>query len=162
MALQIGFNPFAAVEISASESLRALLGKYAKAQGGDSARQGTLGPVPFNRIIDGWLLSAALGARLVEDLPDSQSLGGKTFITGQVVQNDIATIEFMMLLAISISGDAYIVEDPKAMIKHLRNAAEAGLPFLEELLTKGNQTELVNLTKGLLDLLNPQDSIAEA
>ncbi len=50
-------------------------------------------------------------------------------------------------------GDPYIVDDPKRMIREIRQCAEAGYPFLKEMLKDGNQPDLPTLVKSMIKLL---------
>jgi hypothetical protein len=83
-------------------------------------------------------------------------------VTGVVFQKDIDTIEFIMLLSISLSGDPYIVDDPKRMIREIRQCAEAGYPFLEEMLRDGNQPDLPTLVKSIIVTLTGAEADAQS
>jgi large subunit ribosomal protein L7/L12 len=101
-----------------------------------------------------WGVSAAAVA-VAKEVPivPAEKIPGDKFVTGVVFQKDIYTIEFIMLLAISLSGNPYIVDDPKAMIREIRQCAEAGYPFLEEMLRDGSQPDLQSLVRSMVKTL---------
>lgn len=153
MAFQPDFNPFATADLVASNGLHDFISRYSKTQGGDASGVGTVGLAPFRRMVDGWLLAAAVAVAKDAPIVPSENIPGEKFVTGVVFQKDIDTIEFIMLLAISLSGDPYIVEDPKRMIREIRQCAEAGYPFLEEMLRDGSQPDLPSLVKSMIKTL---------
>lgn len=153
MAFQPDFNPFANVDLVASNGLHDFISRYSKSQGGDASGVGSVGIAPFKRMVDGWLLAAAVAVAKDAPIVPSEKIPGDKFVTGVVFQKDIDTIEFIMLLAISQSGDPYIVDDPKRMVREIRQCAEAGYPFLEEMLKDGNQPDLPTLVKSMIKSL---------
>lgn len=153
MAFQPDFNPFATTDLVASKGLHDFISRYSKTQGGDASGFGSVGIAPFKRMVDGWLLAAAVAVAKEVPVAPSESIPGDKFVTGVVFQKDIDTIEFIMLLSISLSGDAYIVDDPKRMIREIRQCAEAGYPFLDEMLRDGSRPDLQTLVKSLIHSL---------
>jgi hypothetical protein len=153
MAFQTDYNPFATTDLVASSGLHAFISRYSKTQGGDASGVGSVGIAPFRRMVDGWLLAAAVAVAKDVPIVPSENIPGDKFVTGVVFQKDIDTIEFIMLLSISLSGDPYIVDDPKRMIREIRQGAEAGYPFLEEMLKEGNQPDLPTLVKSIIKAL---------
>lgn len=153
MAFQPDFNPFATTDLVASNGLHDFISRYSKSQGGDASGVGSVGIAPFKRMVDGWLLAAAVAVAKDVPIVPSEKIPGDKFVTGVVFQKDIDTIEFIMLLSISLSGDPYIVDDPKRMIREIRQCAEAGYPFLEEMLKDGNQPDLPTLVKSMIKSL---------
>lgn len=153
MVFQPDFNPFATTDLVASNGLHDFISRYSKSQGGDASGFGSVGIAPFKRMVDGWLLATAVA--VAEDIPivPSEKIPGDKFVTGVVFQKDIDTIEFIMLLSISLSGNPYIVDDPKQMIREIRQCAEAGYPFLEGMLKDGNQPDLPTLVKSMIKSL---------
>lgn len=156
MAFQPDFNPFATTDLVASNGLHDFISRYSKSQGGDAAGAGAVGLAPFRRMVDGWLLAAAVAVAKEVPIVPSEKIPGDKFVTGVVFQKDIDTIEFIMLLSISLSGDPYIVDDPKRMIREIRQCAEAGYPFLEEMLKDGHQPDLESLVKSMITALTEE------
>ena len=153
MAFQADYNPFATTDLVASVGLHGFISRYSKSQGGDASGVGSVSIAPFNRMVDGWLLAAAVAVAKDVPIVEAGKIPGDKFVTGVVFQKDIDTIEFIMLLSIALSCDPYIVDDPKRMIGQIRQCAEAGYPFLEEMLRDGNQPDLPSLVKGIIKML---------
>ena len=153
MAFQADYNPFATTDLVASNGLHDFISRYSKSQGGDASGVGSVGLAPFKRMVDGWLLAAAVAVAKEVPIVPAEKIPGDKFVTGVVFQKDIYTIEFIMLLAISLSGNPYIVDDPKAMIREIRQCAEAGYPFLEEMLRDGSQPDLQSLVRSMVKTL---------
>lgn len=153
MAFQADYNPFATTDLVASGGLHDFISRYSKSQGGDASGVGSVGIAPFKRMVDGWLLAAAIAVAKDVPIVEAGKIPGDKFVTGVVFQKDIDTIEFIMLLSIALSGDPYIVDDPKRMIREIRQCAEAGYPFLDEMLRDGNQPDLPSLVKLIIKTL---------
>jgi hypothetical protein len=162
MVFQADYNPFAAIDLVASPGLHNFISRYSKSQGADNGNQGALGPAPFKRMVDGWLLSAAVAIAKGVPLVPLEAIPGDKFVTGVVLQKDIEAIEFIMLLAIAVSDDPYIVDDPRAMIKIIRQCAEAGYPYLEEMVTSGVSSEVQSISKELIAHLGAGETNLEA
>ena len=62
MAFQSDYNPFATTDLVASRGLHDFISRYSKSQGGDASGVGSIGIAPFKRMVDGWLLAAAVAA----------------------------------------------------------------------------------------------------
>ena len=160
MTFQTDYNPFATVDFAASAGLHDFISSFSKTQGGDISGVGALGIAPFRRMIDGWLLAAAVAVAKDVPIVSADRIPGDKFVTGVVLQREIETIEFMMLLAIAITGNPYIVDEPKEIVKCLRERAEAGYPYLDEMLREGNQPNLYTLVKNLVSTLSGSEGPA--
>jgi hypothetical protein len=157
VAFDSDYNPFATTDLVASHGLHEFISRYSKSQGGDASGVGTVGIAPFKRMVDGWLLAAAVAVALDVPIVEAAKIPGDKFVTGVVFQRDIDTIEFIMLLSIALSGDPYIVDDPKRMIREIRQRAEAGYLFLEEMLGEGHQPNLPSLVKSIIKTLSESE-----
>ena len=89
---------------------------------------------------------------------DLTGLELKSFITGSVLQKDLDAICFLMSIAVSATGDAYIVDNPSKMIKIATGFAELGFPILFELSKTGELGSTENLARGLVKSLTPNPS----
>ena len=79
------------------------------------------------------------------------------FITGVVFQRDLATIEFLFLLAIAHSGDPFVVQDPRQVLNIAEGYAAAGIPLVKEMMETGHLPALQNLTRSLIKSLSGSD-----
>jgi len=152
MPLLSGYNPFANQDIFASRAFHEVL-KELSTQGGDGEHAGISG-APFKRMVDGWLMAVALGAKM--DLPplDLASSDSVKFITGSVLQKDLGAIEFLMSIAVAQSGNAFIVEDSKGMMKIAQGFGELGFSELKEMATSGFLGATSNLARSLVKKLD--------
>lgn len=154
MALSKDYNPFAKEDINIPKAYLEDIRRYTTTLDIDNPEKGSLDEMPFNRYIDFWCLAVALGVATGKSAYTPISSGQKhRFITGAILQNDIQKIEYLMLVAISHSEDAYIVSRPKEMIAIAEAYAAGGIGILLELLREGHQPALLNLTRGLVSRL---------
>jgi hypothetical protein len=154
MALNKDYNPFAKEDINIPKAYVEDLRRYSTTLDVDNPEKGSPDEMPFNRYIDFWCLAVALGVAAGKSGFSPISSGQKhRFITGSILQNDIQRIEYLMLVAISHSGDAYIVSRPKDMMAIAEAYAAGGIGILLELLKEGHQPALLNLTRGLISRL---------
>ena len=75
------------------------------------------------------------------------------FITGVVFQRDLATIEFLFLLAIAHSDDPFVVREPREVLDIVEGYAAAGIPLVKEMMETGHLPALQNLTRSLVKSL---------
>lgn len=144
------YNPFANQDIFAGPALHGALSRYSKSQGADDASSISSGTAPFKRMIDGWLLAAAIGAGDDGPLQELDERRSTRFITGSVLQGNLGAIEFLMTLAISVSGDPYVVDDPKRIIRIAQQCAERGYPRLEDWMNDGFLSATENLARSII------------
>ena len=107
---------------------------------------------PFKRYVDFWLLAAAVGAS-EEQFMTVDSSERHEFITGVVFQRDLATIEFLFLLAIAHSGDPFVAREPRQVLDIAEGYAAAGIPLVKEMMETGHLPALQNLTRSLVKSL---------
>lgn len=148
MFLRNDYNPFAARTFHASEDFQKFLSDNSRAQGEEKSK-GVQG-VPFVRMVDGWLLAAAIGAASVDLSKELSENKAKNFAQGSVLQRDQSAIEFMMLLAIGITGDSKVIEDPIRVTKIIWQCAEAGYPALKSLVESGGFNRTENLSNQIM------------
>lgn len=72
---------------------------------------------------------------------------------GEILVRDPYRIGLLELLAISFTGDPWIIEDPHEVIDVANELAATGLPEVIGMMTDGNAQPIWNLTDGLLDVL---------
>lgn len=154
MSFPPGYNPFANQDIFVSKAFHEILKELSVFSGGDGEHSGISG-TPFKRMVDAWLLAVALGANTGVAAPELSHGDSVKFITGNVLQKDIGAIEFLMSLAIAETKDAYVVEDPKRMMKVAQGFAELGFPLLSEMSNQGHLGSTENLARQLVrDLIS--------
>ena len=155
MLLNENYNPYQNIDFSASSEFHAFLQQYAATSGEETAEDGTSSKT-FVRQIDGWLLSAALGAQDYSPSDISIELGQSVkFASGQVLKGNVAAISFLGNLAISLSGDVEVVKEPNRVIKIATVCAELGYQRLKEMMNVGSllppAVTLVSELKELID-----------
>ncbi len=151
MGISQDFNPFANQEIHVpkayQEDLRTYSGTFntdGKPDGASKAEE-----APFKRYIDFWLVAAAVGA--AEELFVPVDSGDRhSFITGAVLQRDLASIEFLLLLAIGHTEDPFVVKEPRKVLDVAEGFAAGGIPLIKEMMDSGHLPPLQNLTRSLV------------
>lgn len=151
MAISQDFNPFANLAVHVPKAYHEDVSHY-------SATFGSKNPedAPFKRYVDFWLLAAAVGASEGQFMT-VDSAERHEFITGVVFQRDLATIEFLFLLAIAHSGDPFVVRDPRKVLDIAEGYAAAGIPLVKEMIETGHLPALQNLTRSLVKSLAGDD-----
>lgn len=143
------YNPFANLDLHIPMAYRDDVRRYTTSQGGDG--DPSLEAAPFVRYVDLWAAAIAVGAQEGAFV----SVGEKhRFHTGQVLQGDLARIEFLQLLAIGHTKDPYVVKDSRLVLDIAESYAAGGLPILMEWLEPGASTPMVSLTKNMIKFLS--------
>lgn len=147
MAISQDFNPFANLAVHVPKAYHEDVNHYSSTFGSKSPED-----APFKRYVDFWLLAAAVGAS-EEQFMTVDSAERHEFITGVVFQRDLATIEFLFLLAIAHSGDPFVVREPRQVLDIAEGYAAAGIPLVKEMMETGHLPALQNLTRSLVKSL---------
>ena len=111
---------------------------------------------PLPRMVDFWFLAISLAAREGLTPVDLSAQETSNFITGAIFDRDSWRVQFVMLIAVEIEGTVDVVADPRRMMAIANGLAAAGVPRLVDLLLKGNQEPIWNLSDALHDILEPQ------
>ena len=160
MGFQHGYNPFANIELRVPTHRHQTMRELSRSMGGDDPGNVTADRVPFDRMVDVWLLSAALGAaRGVKVTTGTGGVEVEKFVTGQVLQRDPDIVAFLMNLAVADSGDPYIVSDPRKMIDIAEQYAAAGIDDLAEMSDAGESGPTINLLTELTLNFGPSGAI---
>ncbi len=152
MSFQPGFNPFANQDIFFNKAFHETVKELAKFGVGDGEHEGVSG-TPFKRMIDAWLLAVAIGSMTGLPAPEVSEGGMIKVINGAVLQKDLEAISFLMSIAVAETGDPYVVEDPRRMIRIAMGFADLGFPRLIELSEDGYLGATENLGRGLIKIL---------
>ncbi len=147
MAISQDFNPFANLAVHVPKAYHEELNHYSATFGSKSPED-----APFKRYVDFWLLAATVGAS-EEQFMTVDSAERHEFITGVVFQRDLATIEFLFLLAIAHSSDPFVVREPRQVLDIAEGYAAAGIPLVQEMMETGHLPALQNLTRSLVKSL---------
>lgn len=156
MAISQDFNPFANLAVHVPKAYHEDLNLYSTTFGSADGGSKNVEEAPFKRYVDFWLLAAAIGASQGQFMT-VESAERHEFITGVVFQRDLATIEFLFLLAISHSGDPFIVREPRQVLDIAEGYAAAGIPLVKEMMETGHLPSLQNLTRSLVKCLSDND-----
>lgn len=160
MGFQHGFNPFANVDLRVPTHQHQTMRELSKSMGGDDPGNVAVDRMPFDRMVDVWLLSVAIGA--ARGIKVSTGPGGVEvvkFVTGQVLQRDPDVIAFLMNLAVADSENPYIVSDARAMIEIAEKYAAAGIDELADLSKAGASGPTINLLRELTVNYGPKPHI---
>lgn len=148
--MQKYYNPFAGIDLRAPIDQRDFYEKYCQRVRGSMVDQS-----PFPRMIDFWFAGLSLAAR--KQLAPTDLSGQKTFKfnEGSVLDSDNSwRVQAVMLIAIAVKDDVKIVSQPRPMIAIANGLAAAGIPSVVELLQKGNQDAIWNISEALYEMLN--------
>lgn len=153
MSFGAWFNPFMNQDVYVSKAFHQTLQDLSRKGSGDGEGSGVSG-APFKRMVDGWLLAVAIGASMDIAAPEISEVESVKVIAGSVLQKDIGAIEFLMSLAIAETGDPYVVDDPRKMMKIAQGFAELGFPRLIEMAKQGHLGATENLARALVQDLS--------
>lgn len=152
MAISQDFNPFANQDIYVPKAYHEDLKLYSTTFGSVEGGAKDIEEAPFKRYVDFWLLAAAVGASQDHFMTVDPAERHK-FITGAVLQRDLATIEFLFLLAITHTGDPFVVQDPRQVLDIAEGYAAGGIPLVKDMMEAGHLPALQNLTRSLVKSL---------
>ena len=141
--LLAGYNPFANIDLHVPNAYRELVTELQTND--DSGDEQDI--APFRRMVDVWFYAMCLGVKneICTQLPaDSYH----RFHTGQVLQNNMTIIEFLLCNAIAHTGDPFIIEDAREVIAIADGYVAGGLSFLEEQVGD-NRSALMNISWAL-------------
>lgn len=169
MATVVGWNPFQNEPLRVPEDYEWLKG-LTKAAGGDSDRQRQAQDelAPFNRLVDGWLLSIALGARH-RDEGRPYDPPSHRFEYGSRLAGDEHAINFLHHIALAeLLRDAQtpeeqelaaytVIDDPSKVIAICNEMAARGMPYLQDMVEEATIAPLAELLRGLTGTLEPAD-----
>lgn len=146
------YNPFANLALHIPTAYREDVKRFTTSQGGDGGT--SIEFTPFIRYVDLWATAAAVGAQVEAFVTLGDKSAKHRFIEGSVLQGDLDRIEFLLLLAVSHTGDPFIVKDPRQVLDIAESFAAGGLPIVMEWLDSGGvQSPIVSLTKQLMKFL---------
>lgn len=171
-----GWNPFQREELKVPQDYE-WLKELTKAGGGDSERRRVSADspadlAPFNRMVDGWLLAVALGARFRSD-PEPFAPAEHRFEYGSILHSDAAVIHFLHHVALAEMLEtsefenrreeaAYeVVENPSRVIALCNSLAARGFPHLRQMTETGSLPPLANLLRALNDEVAGSDEDSE-
>lgn len=145
-------NPFQGIDISVPAEFHDEIGRYCQTGGGRAVVDNS----PFQRMVDMWLLSACVAARLgLEpiDLPKGETV---KIIDGSIFSSDPWRIHALMLLAIAHTGEVEIVGEPRRIVTLINGFAVAGLPKVIAMLKSGDGDAIWNLSEEVEKLVKPK------
>ena len=147
------FNPFANVDLHVPKAYRDALSRYTTSQGG----KGDTSPdtTPFHRYVDMWFMALAVGAE--KSLYISE-FDRHRFMTGAVLQGDIARIEFLQMVAIRHEDDPFVVSKPRQVVDIADGYAAGGMPVVIDWLEDHSRTPLMSLTRNVTQFLDATTS----
>jgi hypothetical protein len=119
-------------------------------QGGDDPGHVAPADIPFNRMVDAWLLAVALGAAARSfTLVGDDGIKLKKVTALNVLNNNPSAIAFLMNIAVTHEQDPYVVEDPKKVVGIANGYAVSGFEILFDMMSGHSGGKLFNLSKAL-------------
>ena len=109
---------------------------------------------PFPRRVDMWFAAVALAARNGLHPVDLRSRSTVQFVQGNIFDSDAWGVRALMLLALAIEQSIDVVENPTRMMTIANGLAAAGQPLVVEMLSRGQDRPIWNLSKALEGLLS--------
>ena len=108
---------------------------------------------PFPRRADMWFASLALAARNGLPPADLRSRNTVNMVQGTVFGSDVWRVRVLMLLVLAIDQSIEVVENPARMMTIANGLAAAGQPLVVEMLNRGQDRPIWNLSTALDELL---------
>ena len=142
------YNPFQRSDLLLPQEFKGVIEQYCQFQPQGGSRPSP-NKAPFFRQVDFWFAAICIASNRpwVESKADLQK-----FNDGTVLLSDPFRIELLELMAISASGDPYIVGKPAQIIKIANDFAAAGTPELLASLGDAAQAPIWNLTNQLVKI----------
>ena len=109
---------------------------------------------PFPRRVDMWFASVALAARNGLRPVDLRSRSPVQFVQGDIFDPDAWRVRVLMLLALAIDQSIDVVENPGRMMAIANGLAAAGQPLVVEMINRGQDRPIWNLSTALEELLS--------
>jgi hypothetical protein len=106
---------------------------------------------PFPRQLDLWFLGVCVGAVNNQRVPLTGNRAHK-FNTASMLETDPDKIEILELIAIGVTGDPYVVGDPRHVIEIANELAAGGLPYVFDMV-EGNSRAIDNLSDKVQTML---------
>jgi hypothetical protein len=138
------FNPFATIDLYVPTAFREDFSKYCQ-----TSSKTLIDLSPFPRMGDLWFLAVCIAARKNLKPKDINSTDTYKIIDGSIFGSDPWRIQALMLLAIGISNDVEVVNDPRKMMSLANGLAIAGIPDVIEMLKDGESEPIWNLSDAI-------------
>jgi hypothetical protein len=124
------YNPFQRQELVLPEEARSAVDRVVRQRVKESKPHNQ----PFRRTVDFWFACVILGARELagddSDIPTVSRDDGWHFVAGSIFEGDPHRIEMLELIAIGISNDPYVIQDPQKIIRWANGLCKLGFPKL--------------------------------
>lgn len=155
-------NPFVKLGLIAPEAQRSYYDQYCRTNIVGRTNK-DIDQSPFRRRVDLWFAGFSLAARKQLKRIDLTTEKTYQFITGGEIftGEDSWRIQIITLVAIAIEDNLEVVQDPNCMMDIANGLAAAGVPHIVDMLNKGNQYPIWNLSDALDELLR-SDSYGES
>lgn len=138
------YNPFQNSELRIPKVHQKQVEQFCQTQPGGGPRPSP-DDSPFPRQVDFWFLAVCIGAKNRDRKAEVNKW--HRFNIGTVL--DPHMVELLELLAISIEGDAWVIEKPSRVIEISNELAAIGVPEVIDMLNDGKALSVWNLTDRL-------------
>ena len=109
---------------------------------------------PFPRRVDMWFAAVALAARNRLPPVDVRSRSPVQLVQGSTFDSEPWRVRALMLLALAIDQSIDVVENPVRMMTIANGLAAAGQPHIVEMLIRGQDRPIWNLSRAFEELLS--------
>ena len=109
---------------------------------------------PFPRRVDMWFAALALAARNSLPPVDLRSRNTTQFVQGSIFDSEPWRVRVLMLLALGIDQTIDVVENTSRMMTIANGLAAVGQPLVVEMLNRGQDRPVWNLSTALEELLS--------
>lgn len=137
-------NPFAGLDLVAPVEQRDVYHRYCQTGG-----RAVIDQSPFPRMVDFWFAGLSLAARRCLTPADLSGQPTFKFIEGSIFDRDSWRVQAVMLTAIAVADCVEIVGEPRRMMAIANGLAAEGVPLVVEMLQKGDQDAIWNLSEAL-------------
>lgn len=144
-------NPFVTLEVFAPLTLQDYFRRYSQSTGASSVSE--FDRKPFPRMVDFWFLAICVAAKLGLK---PVTVEGQTYkaIDGPAIASPEWRADALKLIAIGVTGDPNVTNDPKRMMEIANGLAFAGMPRLIEILEEDPDHEVYNFSDALVKIVN--------
>lgn len=131
-------NPFAAFNITTPRKYTEEIKKYCQTSGGKV----TAKYAPFKRQVDFWYLAFCYAvAKNLEPVKDDD---GVNMTTGTILSPEIHRVSYIQLSHLGVHQDMQLLAEHKAVFDWAIYMANAGIPYLLQILADSDDTPLNN------------------
>ncbi len=149
-------NPFQSQQFHVPSARHDFLRSLSAAQGGDDPGRVAGADIPFQRMVDAWLLAVAIGRS--DGIFTKVGDGGvelKAVTALNVLNNNSSAVAFLMHVAVVHEEDAYVIQDPARVVQIADGYAVSGFESIAEMIGGSPGSRVLSVSKALTERYQP-------